>query len=143
MAESQVGMSSVKTTVFIVGGTPYKDTILLPKAETRIPVSVVQQAIVDQHDKPLPSLPRRYFFVLNYLDGDQHQVAMFRYEKVAGCRSTDSPLHGQLPVPSRRHRDIAGFTCEPQLRVGFQYLYGYFHEYNSGALRPAAPVKMP
>ena len=113
------GGVSCEDNMFVVGCTPYKDTILLPRAETRISVSTFQQAIFDQQGKPLPSLPRGYFFVVNYLETDQHQVAMFRYDKVAGCRTTNSSSHGQLPVPSRRHRDITRFTCEPQLRVGF------------------------
>ena len=56
-------------------------------------------------------------------------MAMFRYEKVVGCRSTNSSQHSQLPVPSRRHRAAEGFTCEPRLRVGFEYIYIDSHDY--------------
>ena len=57
------------------------------------------------------------------------QVAVFRYETVVGCRRTTSSQHSQLPIPGRRHRAIEGFTSEPRFRVGFEFLYGYAHDY--------------
>ena len=118
-SRAESGDAAVNTTLFVVGCTPYKETILLPRVETRITTSSVVQAIADQQAKPLLSpLPRGYFMVINYMDGVQ--VALFR------CRSTNSSQHSQLPVPSRRHRAAEGFACEPRFRVGFEYIYMVF-----------------
>ena len=118
MAESG---DAVTTTLFLVGVTPYKETIVLPKVETRISTKSVVQAIADQQAKPLPSpLPMGHFMVISALDGAQ--VAMFRYERVVGCRSTNSSQHSRLPVSSRCHRATEAFTLEPSLRVGFEYI---------------------
>ena len=120
--------SEVKTTLFVIGPSPYKGTIFLPQREARITIKRVTEAIAQQKVKSLPPLPQGHFLVLNYVDDGQ--VAMFYHHKVVGCRETNSEAHGQLPLPSFRLRELTTFTQEPNLRVGFEYIYGYCHQYS-------------
>ena len=54
-SRAESGDATVNTTLFVVGCTPYKETILLPRVETRITTSSVVQAIADQQAKPQSS----------------------------------------------------------------------------------------
>ena len=96
---------------------PYKEKLLLSRV-TRIAVATVKQAIAEQQAKPLPSaLSQGYFMVVEQSPADL-DMAMFKYDKVEGCSNIIYPLHGLLPVPSKRHRDVAELTREPRLHVG-------------------------
>jgi hypothetical protein len=116
----------VETSVFVIGGrAPFRATVFLPHRETRIATQVLKLAIAEQTDKELPPLPPGHFAVIG--EGGGGQVALFRHDKVVGCRDTSSSHHGKLQRPLMRHKDI---TPQPQqLRVGFEYLYGYSHPY--------------
>lgn len=88
----------VATTVFAVGFTPYKVTLNLPHWG-RYSRDVVAEAAAEQGVRQPPNLPPGYFNVLH--SAESHQVALFKFASVTGCRSTDSNEHGKLPLPEK------------------------------------------
>ena len=51
-----------------------------------------------------------------------HQVAIFKYDFVVGCRKTSSEQHNALPLPILDHNDLAYFTQQPiELRPGTNF----------------------
>ena len=61
-------------------------------------------------------------------NNNQHQVAVYKFVDVVGCRTTGSVKHSHLPVPSTRDKPFV-IQDQSKVRVGFQYLFGYNHEY--------------
>ena len=128
-SEPKRSRAAFPTVVFIVGVTPYRETLLLPRV-SRLSVAAVRQALEEQEAtcKPLPHpLPRGCFVVERYVE--DVQVALYKFDTAEGCRNTTSAQHDLLPVPAVRHRDVVKFTVEPRVHVGFQYLYGSPHAY--------------
>ena len=59
-----------------------------------------------------------------------YQVALFKHKNVAGCRVTNIPQHSILPIPIPCHKDVTEFTKEPNIRVGFEYIFGHSQPYS-------------
>ena len=87
------------------------------------------EAAAQQGCKKLVALPHGHFEVLFNNSEKNYQVAVYKFRNVVGCRSTQSAQHGHLPVVSPHHREIALTRDTEKIRVGFQYLYGYEHNY--------------
>ena len=141
---------SVKTTLFVLGHKPFKAVVFLPQL-SRFSTKTVKQALAQlDPDKDLPHFPQGHFEHVHNSAGGQ--VVLFRHDNVVGCQNTGSTQHAQLPVPVKRHKERLSFTREPQnLRVGFEYLFGYSHAYTisergeillSQSLPPSAVEKL-
>ena len=59
---------------------------------------------------------------------NDYQVAVYKFTDVVGCRTTGSTKHGHLPVPYSRNKPFVIHDSN-NVRVGFQYLFGYNQEY--------------
>ena len=117
-----------KTVLFFCGRVPWKAIVAMP-AMTRISVNLVRKALAQQGLLPPPPFPQGEFIVIT--NSPAVQVAIFRFRHAAGCRTTTSREHGQLPPPITAHKDTTMFIKEPNnLRVGFQFLYGKEHLYS-------------
>ena len=87
-------------------------------------MDLVRKAVSQQGGPSLPHFPQGHFVVIS--NDPEVQVAFFRFRDTAGCRSTDSKQHSELPLPKPTHKEAAVFTQEPEpkhLRVG-PFLYG-------------------
>ncbi len=126
--EATVEQQMVTTTVYAISKTPFRAVVFLPTLETRLTTEAVKAAFAEQFpDRAFPTLPQGHFEVV--WSNQQGQVALFWHKKVKGCRKTGSTHHGHLPRPIVRHTERHNITCEPSLRVGFEYLFGYSHAY--------------
>ena len=61
-------------------------------------------------------------------NNNQYQVAVYKFVDVIGCHTTGSAKHSHLPVPSTCDKPFVIQNLS-KVRVGFQYLFGYNHEY--------------
>lgn len=119
--------NTVKTTVFFIGQKPYKVDAFLPRLGNRVATKTIERALSEQ-GKALVPLPQGHFEIIRC--SREGQIAVFKHSNVVGCRNTGSTQHGQIPLPLPRYKDINTFTREPEnLRVGFEYLFGYSHQY--------------
>ena len=117
---------SMRTTVFVLSHTPYRATLELPH-RSRFSKQEVAEAAQRAGCRSLMSLPTGYFDVIR-VDDNNCQIAVYRFEKVVGCRKTDSNRHAKLPVAFVRHKEIKLLNmCT--VRLGFKYLYGYNQTY--------------
>ena len=113
----------VQTALFVVGFSPCRATLRLPRWRR-----FTKKYVAEQGTQLPKGLPHGHFEVIRHEAA--YQVAVFRYSSTEGCRSTSSTQHSKLPVPTVRHKDVRNFTVEPNsLRVGCRYLYGYNHPY--------------
>ena len=88
-------------------------------------MDLVRKAVSQQGGPYLPHFPQGHFVVIS--NDPEVQVA---FRDTAGCRSTDSKQHSELPLPMPTHKEAAVFTQEPKhLQVGFPFLYGHSHPY--------------
>ena len=115
----------------------------MPRMVRRFSVIKIRNALQHQACTTLPKLPQGYFDVV--AGGDGYQVALFKHALVAGCRSTTSYQHSQLPWPVLHLKDAASITKEPTIRVGFRYIYGHDQPYNVSdgevsLIKPTLPV---
>ena len=121
-------VEETETTLFVVGFIPQKITVMIPGKKRRISTMEVVDAHATQGDKAILEFPKGRFEVLGYCDGVQ--MALFKHDKTAGCRDTQSAQHDNLAMPLPRQKKITEFTYEPSVKVGHNYLYGYSHDYS-------------
>ena len=90
--------------------------------------------------KPLPNLPEGHFVVIGRTSNTQ--VALFKYHSPAGCRRTESSHHLSLPPPNPLHKKAKQITKEPNIRVGFPYMFGHDQPYtiHEGAVVVGEPT---
>ena len=97
-------MDPIKTIVFVVGFTPYKENLMLPR-RVRWSIAEINDAALQQDRKQLPTgLLNGHFEVVSHRL--ECQVAIFVYKEVIGCSTTTSMLHSKLHVstyPSMHH----------------------------------------
>ena len=72
-------------------------------------------------------------------------MAIFKFKHVSGCRVTNDNHHSTLPIPIPCHKAITALTKEPNIRVGFEYIFGHSQPYSieDGKVRlkdPTLPV---
>ena len=101
--------------------------VQMPRIVSRFTVEDIRAAL-RQSSKPLPSLPRGHFEVIGV--SEEHQVALFKHKSVTGCRNTTSQQHSLLPMPIPCHKAITELTTEPNIRVGFEYIFGHSQPYS-------------
>ena len=116
----------MKTIVFVCSYEPYKVVISMPNMVSGFSVEDIREA-TKYCDKPLPNIPQGYFTIINR--SNNCQVALFKFKVTAGCRTTESRHHFKLPLPNPIHRNIKKLTKEPNIRVGFPYVYSHDQPY--------------
>ena len=108
-------MDPIKTIVFVVGFTPYKENLMLPR-QAWWSIAEINDAALQQDRKQLPTgLLNGHFKVVSHRL--ECQVAIFVYKEVIGCSTTTSMLHKKLHVPvcapSPRYRKLESLLILP------------------------------
>ena len=113
---------------------------MLPKRHA-FSLQEVQNALKKEN---VPIFPEEKFeAVQTELD---FQVAVFKHHPngVVGCRKTNSQQHQLLPPSIKRHKNITGFTREPNnLRIGYQFLWGIEQPYKVDESKVLLDVRLP
>ena len=112
--------------MFVCSYTPYKAVISVPRMVSGFTTEEMKTYTKDC-SKPLTNLPGGYFAVIGRTSNSQ--VALFKYLTPAGCRKTNSPRHLGLPPPYPFHKNAEKITKEPNVRVGFPYMFGHDQPY--------------
>ena len=111
--------------MFVCSYEPYKVVISMPNMVSGFSVEDIREA-TKHCGKPLPNISQGYFIINR---SNNCQVALFKFKVTAGCRTTESRHHFKLPLPNPIHKNITKLTKEPNIRVGFPYVYGHNQPY--------------
>lgn len=115
-------LQCVKTVLFVCGNQPWKKTLFMPLCS-----QLTKDDLNAMCGEPLPPLPQGHFESL--VATESCQVFIFKHDRVSGCGSTGSPQHSKLPPPLVNHKSWEAITEEPNVHVGFHYMFGHDQPY--------------
>ena len=119
-----------KTVLFVCGCNPFKKTLLMPRMSWLTKDDV--NARCGESLPPLPPLPQslpqgQFDFVVST---ESCQVFVFKHKRVSGCSNIASFPHRHLPPPINNCKSWKDITVEPEVHVGYSYMFGHDQPYS-------------